>query len=1597
MDMDDDDDDITQRRQRPNIGRSPPRAHRRPAMPAAPASAAASDAADAVASSGAGGGSSSSASASSAALDALARSNLLRLASSELIEASHLRIRPDGDSVRAHGEARWAPSARGYVACVRSVVKALGRTTLSPDVAKVSSVEGGGDEEAARYRVPLKSDKFVKSLEDGAGHPWTFPFGGGSCLTLVPTGSFAHFGNAGLATKSANGGSVPVLDVAVLVGDEDFAGGKDYLNHRYADKRNVLAVHVAKQLSQKKHRSKVGTVHLVDVFGDASKVGLLLTPPLDGGSGGGGPSEDGKKKKRKRGGEGEGEDESNGKAKKGGKARFRVRLLFGIARDGRRNPPSGRRRDDEDDDEDDASEGASAPTSGCWIPPSRLLPDRANNRRSEKPGEGRSDDDGSTSTRGTPHYTNSLAEDVHLLSTVELINETLASLSPAPSSGGGGGSDAAHSPSVFHETLLLSKVWALQRGFLRGHDAFTTTTLAVVLAYLFRTKAVGRRTGSVQAFATFLKFWSETDWLGDDAAPSPAAAGGESSAAAVRARRVARKAARVIPREGKSEARTIASCAQARLYLDDVRKHRNRRDEDGERQEQFPPTLLELYKDAFASRPDEGRHVDAPVLLDPTMTINYLARMSPSFVRESRAEARRALKIVHGGGARGGGGGDAVGDRSSAFRELFLERRRFWTRYDAYVRVPLARIPKRTGGDGGRKGRGKGREEGDGRAPEAWGNDADDLGRDESVRRGVVEVLARALGDRATIVRALTSGNGEVGGVDATRSGKGGGDPHDVMAESDQLRAVPIRGVPGFSDGHAARPSERAPAPPVAPPPSTQPSGRRAEPCLVVGLRLDPDASRRIVDRGPPAEDVEGAKEFMSLWGERKAQLRRFRDGAIVRAVVWDDDDAGGDASSGAAVARYCGAERSAGGVAERIVRHVVALHFAEGGKGRRGGGGSPPVAFELRDVVSFVDGAAAGGSSSPRPPPFADSLALHKRVMTAFESLANFLRRNTATTIDRSSSGDGKKASNLGLPLSIDEVEPLSPCLRYSALFPPVPHPLLGADGSVDQLFGSSGDGAKRKVSGANVGAPILVQIRFEGSSKWPTSLNAMGAAKCAMLVRLADGIEEMKRRRSGDEDLDAFEGRMDVALNRLDLGYRGYSWRIVVRADQELRMLRSLRNPTEEAKALRSFSSPLRPPRLTAVAPTLRRQSLIDRHVRGAVHHSLVRAVHTRHPSASSVVRLARRWAASHLLSDHVPHEAVELLVASVYAEATATSEEETTRGPRGGLNVDAPPSTAVAGFRRFLRLLASHDWAREPLIVDPQNHISHDDQVLIHAQFKAVRGPEYRNGPAMYIIAPTDYDGVEDMSGSKVVGEGNVTSPQTALPANATEKTWAPTVTAKVPERVVLSRAAALARRSLDHLLTCITTGEVGNSWVAAFQESSASLTSYSALLRVDPSYVIDPGCSSTNADCAIIGAESKLGMNDQVQTYGPFERSLQKRYAGPKQLRKKHYTNLVLEKDTLHEWQPVKTLVNALRLRYGEYAIFFYSEFAPDVIAVLWRPDAFKPRPFSAAVSEFKRPVTEPWTGDSLVITNANDLIQEIGHYSRNIVSNIKVWT
>jgi U3 small nucleolar RNA-associated protein 22 len=185
------------------------------------------------------------------------------------------------------------------------------------------------------------------------------------------------------------------------------------------------------------------------------------------------------------------------------------------------------------------------------------------------------------------------------------------------------------------------------------------------------------------------------------------------------------------------------------------------------------------------------------------------------------------------------------------------------------------------------------------------------------------------------------------------------------------------------------------------------------------------------------------------------------------------------------------------------------------------------------------------------------------------------------------------------------------------------------------------------------------LIQIRFGPSSKWPNDLKAMGAAKTAMLIQLCNGIESMGKGGGGG----GFDGPIVVTSHYAELGYKGYCFRIMVRADPELRMLQGLNHPTREAAVLL--------------------QHLTRKHVLAATHHSTIHAVHTLHPSAGAVVRMAKRWVAGHLLSRLISLELIELVVAKVY--------DDDQDSPLGA------PGTVATGFLRFLHVLATHDWLR------------------------------------------------------------------------------------------------------------------------------------------------------------------------------------------------------------------------------------------------------------------------------------------------------------
>ena len=838
----------------------------------------------------------------------------------------------------------------------------------------------------------------------------------------------------------------------------------------FLQKKNILAYHIAKYLSQKKQRKVIGSVHMMQQDGDPRKIALILSPPMESSQiqkndddDDDDNTNDRKSKKRRKKNDGESVIVSTKKRSK--KQRFRIRLIFGV-----KNIPS-----------------VNNPN-GFWIPPARLFPNRNNNKL-----KGLCENN---NNNPTPNYNNAIAADLHYINTTRIIQ---------------GSTKLTNS---FQEAVTMAKIWCLQRGFLRGHDSFTTETIALVITYLYRTKVIGTRMGSLQVFTVFIKLLAETDWLGENQFQAIEETTEDSNTTIRQSRSEGyqdfqtiysletkkKKVALVLPENGMNEKQTCLNCIQNRLYASDY----NDKGKCGT--EEYPKSLLECFKIS----------TDSPIFLDPTMTYNYFGNLSPSFIRELQLEAKRALKCLH---QHSDGPSSAV-HGGSPFRQLFLEHCRFWRRYDAFIRLDLSSIKFPT----------PDKDVSNNELPsQFWGNDRHDVGDYESISLGIIKLLRMALGNRIVSLRTLSNGNGENFNIEnnSKEEGSRNNNASQKLVDSDERIAVPVisgTSSNGFRQGFISSP--------VA-------LNNQENSTLVIGLCLNPQTCHRLVDRGPPTDDIQAANSFVSLWGRERAQLRRFKDGAIVHAVVWNTIEH--DLDEG--FVQYSGDERN-GSIVERIIRHIVQLHFYDKKYSQKK---SNVVQFSLRDMTSLIEAPAVSISDQ------IDSGTSHARIMTAFNALSKFLRKKSNVT-----SGTDQDASPLGLPLAIDAVEGLSPCLRYSELFPPQPNPLLG-DSSISK---------SKKVSGAAMGNPILIQIRFEGSSKWPSDLNAIGAAKCAMLNQLATGIEKMKD--NGEAECRQFGGSINVYPSYIDLGFQGYSWRIMIRAEQELKVLSSLREPTREASVL-------------------------------------------------------------------------------------------------------------------------------------------------------------------------------------------------------------------------------------------------------------------------------------------------------------------------------------------------------------------------------------------------------------------------------------------
>lgn len=154
---------------------------------------------------------------------------------------------------------------------------------------------------------------------------------------------------------------------------------------------------------------------------------------------------------------------------------------------------------------------------------------------------------------------------------------------------------------------------------------------------------------------------------------------------------------------------------------------------------------------------------------------------------------------------------------------------------------------------------------------------------------------------------------------------------------------------------------------------------------VTVGLLLNPETSRRTVDRGPSIDDKRASSLFREFWGE-KAELRRFKDGTVLESVVWSE-------------------RTSKQEILDEIIEYILYRHLDLNK--------SDGIDFPLKAFDRLLPQQTAT---------FTGILGPFSSVRSAYEALCKSIR------------------SLEGLPLHIRQASAASPQLRFSSVFAPDP-----------------------------------------------------------------------------------------------------------------------------------------------------------------------------------------------------------------------------------------------------------------------------------------------------------------------------------------------------------------------------------------------------------------------------------------------------------------------------------------------------------------------------------------------------------------------------
>ncbi|KAN0029454.1 hypothetical protein ACTA71_007581 [Dictyostelium dimigraforme] len=493
----------------------------------------------------------------------------------------------------------------------------------------------------------------------------------------------------------------------------------------------------------------------------------------------------------------------------------------------------------------------------------------------------------------------------------------------------------------------------------------------------------------------------------------------------------------------------------------------------------------------------------------------------------------------------------------------------------------------------------------------------------------------------------------------------------------------------------------------------------------------------------------------------------------------------------------------------------------------------------------------------------------------------------------------------SLGLPLGIEAYPAIDPALRYTSI-------LCTKD---DRYLENQ---------------PISILLQFEQNQQWTKDVDSINALKQAFLLKIA-------------RELQASQFQPRLTDKYVDLCVDGFIFRCMAYYPKEIEFMREqwLLDGLDEQESLQ----------------------------RNSQHHTFIQSLHTTYSSYGPTTRIALRWIHSHLFSDFIDHQTVELLVASLY---------KVTENDDGSFDTSSIPKTPIMGFLRFLFLLYTFDFNEKPLIVDYLNSIDKNAQHSIQSTFDIQK--KSQNPPLLFIA--TDKDRLS---------------------------MWFRKSTIKNREQ--WEKMKLFAQKSIELIESNYTSQSF--NWLSVFQPS---FIEFDAIFNLDEKLIPNHSreilnITNKNYNLSIPTVTIPVPTTttttttttpstiNQIQTSKkPVFRNITKKQ--PLQQQQQQYQQIFNQNSNLNElynnlqpgFNPVLMLVQELKDRFSDYFTIQYDLVGGNKLAIKWKSDAFLPTPFKPSKSKYSIQITKD---SNLIVPNIFEIINEIQMLGGKLIKGFKL--